>query len=81
MKWYGQDEMKSNTLLYRVQMQFLLKGIKRIFLNLFSIFQLSLFSLRIVKMIPVKMMMNFIDTKFFYFKSRYVMKLWKSDLN
>ena len=65
MKWYGQDEMKSNTLLHRVQMQFLLKGIKRIFLNLFSIFQLSLFSLRIVKMIPVKMMMNFIDTKFF----------------
>ena len=25
--------------------------------------------------------MNFIDTKFFYLKSRYVMKLWKSDLN
>ena len=70
MKWYSQDEMKSNTLLYRVQMQFLLKGIKRIFLNLFSIFQLSLFSLRIVKMIPVKMMMNFIDTKFFFISNQ-----------
>ena len=68
MKWYGQDEMKSNTLLHRVQMQFVLNGIKRIFLNLFSIFQLSLFSLRIVKMIPVKMMMNFIDIKFFLFE-------------
>ena len=40
MKWYGQDEMKSNTLLHRVQMQFVLNGRERIFLNLFSIFQL-----------------------------------------
>ena len=66
MKWYAQDEMKSNTQLHRVQMQFILNGRERIFLNLFSIFQLSLFSLRILKMIPVKMMMNFIETKFFF---------------
>ena len=66
MKWSNQDEMKSKTQLDRVQMQFILNGRERIFLNLFSIFQLSLFSLRNVKMIPVKMMMNFIDTKFFF---------------
>ena len=66
MKWSNQDEMKSKTQLDRVQMQFILNGRERIFLNLFSISTLSLFSLRNVKMIPVKMMMNFIDTKFFF---------------
>ena len=71
MKWSNQDEMKSKTQLDRdiitkFQMQFILNGRERIFLNLFSISTLSLFSLRNVKMIPVKMMMNFIDTKFFF---------------
>ena len=66
MKWYDQAEMNSNSLLQRVQMQLVLNGRERVFLNLFSIFQFSLFSLKIMKLIPVKMMMNFIDTKFFF---------------
>ena len=66
MKWYDQAEMKSNALLHRVQMQLVLNGRERIFLNLFSTFQFSLFSLRNMILIPVKMMMNFIDTKFFF---------------
>ena len=66
MKGYDQAEMNSNALLHRVHMQLVLNGRERIFLNLFSIFQFSLFSLRIMKLIPVKMMMNFIDTKFFF---------------
>ena len=66
MKWYDQAEMKSNALLHRFQMQLVLNGRERIFLNLFSIFQFSLFSLRIMELIPVNMMMNFIDTKIFF---------------
>ena len=66
MKWYDHDEMKSNALLHGVQMQFTLNGRERIFLNLFSIFQFSLFSLRNVKLIPVKIMIIFLDTKFFF---------------
>ena len=66
MKWYDQAEMKSNTLLHRVQMQLVLNGKERLFLDLFCIFQFSLCSLRIMKLIPVNMMMNFKDTKFFF---------------
>ena len=46
-------------------MQLDLSGREIIFLNVFPIFQFPLFNLRIMKLIPVKMMMNIIDSNFF----------------